>query len=145
MNRDGFRGASIDTGDLHLLMKSLVLDQAKKKISAESKYENWDSLHEHYGQQQDLEEYVAKQPGLDLQLAKFVCGSSKVQRKGNVAAHRAEINDIRDAVQQQAIDSTECHLLESLKFVYDGSDVYCRLLPTLSCTAACISWNFCTV
>lgn len=107
---------------LHL---RVLLDQARIKILDESDCDTWDSLREHCGEGrlQDLKEYVAAKPGLDAELARFVCEFNNVRREGNEAAHSAEPGRIRDAVRQRPIGSTERRLLERLfKFVYN-SDV----------------------
>jgi hypothetical protein len=103
-------------GPLHL---RVLLDLARLKIIESCGYESWEQLRGTHSITQ-LTDRVATAVGLSQDLSKFLCEFSNVRRAGNKAAHMASAEDIRNAVLQKDVESSDRKLLEQIyQFVFD--------------------------
>lgn len=68
---------------------------------------------------QEFITFVKEKANISAELSAEVCDLSHVRRDGNVAAHTASMQDIRDAIMRQKKTKDRDLLSQLFKFVYD--------------------------
>lgn len=95
----------------------VLLDETRLKILESVESATWEDFRGSLGIAA-LKDTVAARTGLSQRLASFVCESNNIRCQGNLAAHSASKDDIREAIMQQDFGN-ERELLGGLfRFVY---------------------------
>jgi hypothetical protein len=99
----------------------VLLDQARDKVvSTTDDFTTWEVLC-HGRSASEVQEYITQHCELTSEIAWLVCGQSAVRQAGNIAAHNADIQDIRTAITQQPFGDRP-QLEAVFKYVY-GEEV----------------------
>ena len=106
---------------LHLCV---LLDRARQKILQEFQCKSWEDLrcdrtvHQLVDVIDERLAHVPRCPSRDS--IKFMCSYNNVRREGNVAAHSASQDEIREAVTKKALETQERRYLEQIfEFLFD--------------------------
>ena len=106
---------------LHLCV---LLDRARQKILQEFQCKSWEDLrcdrtvHQLVDVIDEHLAHVPYPPSCDS--IKFMCSYNNVRREGNVAAHSASQDEIREAVTKKALETQERrYLVQIFKILFD--------------------------
>jgi hypothetical protein len=113
---------------LHL---RVLLDQARGKILEHLDHESWEGLctksNSVHQLADDIHGKLKKKNILHTpphSAISFLCSYNNIRRAGNVAAHTAKLEDVRNAVLTQPLESIDRKYLETLfTYAYDGKEL----------------------
>ena len=100
---------------LHL---RVLLDRARQKLLQEFQCGSWEELRRDrtvYQLADDIANRLAQVPHHPSHDSiRFMCSYNNVRREGNVAAHNASLEDIREAVMKKPLETQERRYLEQI-------------------------------